>query len=612
MPTYRTGNNAYAIQQLGTGGTGHAQNVAGSIGGFHREIHRPLEPDIRSWSFVPAVEVPASGGSTCAFVVGNSGALTAGDIVVRDRIVALGHTVFVVDDAAAADTGRDFVVIAESCLASTVAAKYRNVTMPVLVLEPGIADDMDMASAGATTGAAEDNVIILDAAHALAAGLSGTVNVMIPATRVDYNNASELAASSQQVYRTEASATQIVGYGYSAGATMQNSHVAEARRAYCGLAPDGSLTSIAANGIALLDAAITWVAPAAGGSISRTATDSLTFSDTLARLFTGARAPTDSLAFSDSGMRTLVLARSVTDSWTFSDTAARIIATVRSAADVLTTSDTVARVGTFARIVADNVTHSDIASRVATLARAVSDVLTFSDSATGIRTIVRSAVDSLTHSDAATRLVTLARTATDSRTYSDTAARVLAAARTATDSLTHSDAATRVGTFLRSVADSLTLSDIAEAIKTGTIVRTAADVLTHSDTAARVVSLARTASDSHTYGDTASRVLTAVRSATDSLTTSDTASRVLSAVRSAMDSLIHSDVAAAVSGGLAVIGHGIAPVITAIVAAASRIVGTGDRTETTASTTAAPDITDTSGPTSTSTSTNDPDITEVR
>lgn len=204
---------------------------------------------------------------TCALVVGDSAALTAGDTTVKGRIEGLGHTVFVVDDAAAADTSRDFVVIAESCTAATVAGKYKNVMVGVLVLEPGVTDDMDMSSAGSTTGAAEDNVVIIDTAHPLADGLSGTVAVMSPVTRVDYSNAAELAASAQQVYRTEASATQISGFAYDAGATMQNSHIVEARRAYVGLCPDASIASLTASGLSLLDAAIEWVAVIFTGSV---------------------------------------------------------------------------------------------------------------------------------------------------------------------------------------------------------------------------------------------------------------------------------------------------------------------------------------------------------
>lgn len=198
-----------------------------------------------------------------ALVVGNDLALTNGDRVIRDRLIGLGYTVFAVDDAAAADTTRDLVVIAESCSGATVGTKYRNVTMPVVVFERAIVLSMDFATADATNADAdnENAVTILDTAHGMAGGLTGTVQVQSPGDRVDYNNASELAASAQQVYSTEASSTQIAGYGYDTGATMQNSHVAEARRVWCGLGGDAALSSLDFDGGAtLIDASITWAA----------------------------------------------------------------------------------------------------------------------------------------------------------------------------------------------------------------------------------------------------------------------------------------------------------------------------------------------------------------
>lgn len=251
---------------------------------------------------------------------------------------------------------------------------------------------------------------------------------------------------------------------------------------------------------------------AAAQTYSRTATDSLTFSDVVTRVTTANRTATDSL--------------------TFSDTVARVLTALRAATDSLTHSDTATRTGTFLRSAADSLTHSDTATRIATLLRA--------------------ATDSLTHSDTATRAVTANRTASDSLTFSDTVTRALTLLRNVTDSLTHSDVATRAGTFLRSASDSLTFSEVAEALRV--IVRSAADSLVFSDAATRTGTFLRSAADSLTHSDAATRTGTFLRSVSDSLTFSDTATRIKTVVRSAVDSLTFSDAATRVGTFLRSVG----------------------------------------------------------
>jgi hypothetical protein len=216
----------------------------------------PTTATLALTTFAPTVTAT---GPTALLVVGDAAAPTASDNIVKGRLQGLGFQVTLISDETAADTSKDLVVQAESCASATLAGKYSTFAGPLVDFEPGVVDDCDMASVGATvSGAGEDNAVILDAGHDMAAGLSSTVAVFSPADFINFNNASELVASAQQVYSTEASGSQIVGYAYETGATMQNSHVAEGRRVFCGLGADGSLDSIAANGLALIDAAISW------------------------------------------------------------------------------------------------------------------------------------------------------------------------------------------------------------------------------------------------------------------------------------------------------------------------------------------------------------------
>lgn len=268
------------------------------------------------------------------------------------------------------------------------------------------------------------------------------------------------------------------------------------------------------------------VRPAAGSSLSRTATDSLTHSESLTRTVTLARSASDAWTSSDTATRVATLLRAIADALTHSDTAAASKILPRSASDSRTSSDTATRTLTLARSVADALTHSDTVARALTLARSVADSLTHSDTATRIVTLPRSAADALTHSDTATRIVTLARSAADSLTHSDAATRTLTLARSVADALTHADVVVRALTLVRAISDAWTSSDTASAVVTPggtTVTRTAADSLTFTDAAVRAVVLARIAVDSLTHSDVAARTATLFRSLADALTHSDSA-----------------------------------------------------------------------------------------
>lgn len=209
---------------------------------------------IRAQDFSLYANRPAVGA---ILVVGDAAALTAGDTIVRTQMQKLGWTVTLKSDDDAADFTQAVAVIAESCSAAVIAAKYRFATCPVVVLEPGVVDDMDMATLGANN-VVEDNVSILTPGSTAAGGFAGLVNVMAPAARVDYSNAGELAASAVQVYETQDVATRIACYTYATGALMLNAHNAEARRVFCGLAQDVAILSATTNALALVRAAMSF------------------------------------------------------------------------------------------------------------------------------------------------------------------------------------------------------------------------------------------------------------------------------------------------------------------------------------------------------------------
>lgn len=226
-----------------------------------------VTPGVASLTLTTFAPVVSTSNPQALVVIGGGGTPTSGDNTVKSQLEGLGYTVTFRDCALSADFNYDVIVLCESCASGTLINKYNNSTAPVVVLEPGVAGDMDFGADG-TVGGSEDNIVILDSSHGMAGGFSGTVLVQPTATRIDYLPAASLAASAQQVYSVEALSTNIAGFGYESGATMANSHVAEARRAYVGLFPDASISGLNANGLALLDAAVQWVTNTAGITVT--------------------------------------------------------------------------------------------------------------------------------------------------------------------------------------------------------------------------------------------------------------------------------------------------------------------------------------------------------
>jgi hypothetical protein len=168
------------------------------------------------------------------YVVGST-TLIAGDAAVKSRLEGLGFTVVVKDapSSATADaTGKVLVVISESVTATDVGIKFRDVAVPVLTLEAGLFDDMQMT--GPTVGTDYDNatgqtqVVIADSSHPMSAGLSGTVTVTTSATAFAWGRP---GAGAVKAATLGTDATKYALFGYETGASMFNGMSAPARRA---------------------------------------------------------------------------------------------------------------------------------------------------------------------------------------------------------------------------------------------------------------------------------------------------------------------------------------------------------------------------------------------
>jgi RHS repeat-associated protein len=198
--------------------------------------------------------------------------LPAGDAALQTRLATnLGYAVTVVTGTnvtAAMAAGKTVVVISESVTdpatgttGAQVGTKLKTVTVPVVVLEPFLFDDMGMTLATNNTdfglsSATQTTVAITSAGHAMAAGLTGTVTfAATPAQKIGWGKP---GTGAEKVASVPGVAAQTTIFGYITGAAMASGTATGRRVGW--FAPAASVALFNANGWALLEAAIKWAA----------------------------------------------------------------------------------------------------------------------------------------------------------------------------------------------------------------------------------------------------------------------------------------------------------------------------------------------------------------
>lgn len=202
---------------------------------------------------------------------------------------------------------------------------------------------------------------------------------------------------------------------------------------------------------------------AAAQLVTATLSDSPTFTDSLARVFIGARIASDTGTFSDTVVRIGLFSRTSVDTGTFSDSISILKSAVRSLTDAGTFADSLTRSFSGARTANDTAAFTDsIAADIqhaGTITRTAADSLMLTDSLTRAGVFVRSLNDSLSLSDSVARAQALARTANDTTIFTDNLVIQKDIGRTAVDSLVIQSPLIRLYSGLRSLIDTLQLVD---------------------------------------------------------------------------------------------------------------------------------------------------------
>jgi hypothetical protein len=200
-------------------------------------------------------------GPKVLYVLANPAAINASDQAIIDRFTSLGFDLVVVEDliSRAADAeGAALIAISETVGAADVNTKFRDVAVPVITWESALADDFLLTDSVANLGtlAAQTNLIITDATHPLAAGLSAGTRIVAtsPATFVW-----AIPAATAKTIATLADGTGNPAiFGYDKGAMLADGATpAPARRVFVFPLGD-AYTVLNDDGKKLMDAAFGW------------------------------------------------------------------------------------------------------------------------------------------------------------------------------------------------------------------------------------------------------------------------------------------------------------------------------------------------------------------
>jgi hypothetical protein len=200
--------------------------------------------------------------ATIVLVVASTTGLSGGDTLIRDRLVAAGHTVVLRNDEDAEYTGTyDGVVIGDSSVNATVGTKYDTVAKPAMCTE-SMTSGWRLGSS--TTGVTTTQWDVQNVPAAIGSVPTGTRTVY--STGISQQGINPAGTHTVVAYR--AGTTDEVYVTWEAGAAL-SSGTAPAKRCFFRLSNSAGNSvanggSVATDGVGLLDAAIAWTFAPAG------------------------------------------------------------------------------------------------------------------------------------------------------------------------------------------------------------------------------------------------------------------------------------------------------------------------------------------------------------
>lgn len=200
----------------------YEENVRGTVIYRGDERIRLSSGELIGWEPpAPPPPEPVEGSGVIGFVTKDANNPPAGDITVIQYLESMGHTVELLGETTSttADAdGKDLIYISSTILSGRVGSRFRDVTVPVVVCESHLQDDMKMSGSGFNSQGGMTTIDVLAPDHAIMAGLTDNpLTVYATADRAAYGNPSnDATVIAMWGGRTD----RRVIYAYEAGANM--------------------------------------------------------------------------------------------------------------------------------------------------------------------------------------------------------------------------------------------------------------------------------------------------------------------------------------------------------------------------------------------------------
>ncbi len=297
-------------------------------------------------------------------------------------------------------------------------------------------------------------------------------------------------------------------------------------------------------------------------SYSRSGSESLAISESLARTYDSIRASTETMAISESLARTYGALRDISETLAVSESLERSYGASRSFSETLALADDVASQRDYARSVADTLNLSDSLLFQLSYMRALAETLAIDDSLAHQLTREIFVVDSLAIADSLARSLTSTRDSVDTLSITESLDVLAGYVRDVQDSISISDSVIRQTDYGVSFTESLSISDSVE--RNYAMSRNIVDILSISDSLEQSLDYIRLLTDEFEFSElvlaesvlsrdvvdvlalsdlvTYNKDVTLIN-LTDSLAISDSPTRSANYIRSVIETLSLSDVA---------------------------------------------------------------------
>ena len=215
-------------------------------------------------AMVMALSAPTADAEVILFIGGGDSATSGADGAVYSHLVDAGYSVVYkkAGSATSADAdGKDAVVISSTVSSGDVRKKYHNAAVGVLNWEEALmkTSEGDFQMASSTSKPSATQLTIVDDAHPLAAGLTGTVTVY-DSSQTMSTGTGTLAPGVVVIAEVAGSSSSKGIYAVEQGGELLDASNAPARRVMFFLENDGA-SALTDDGLALFDGAVAWLVP---------------------------------------------------------------------------------------------------------------------------------------------------------------------------------------------------------------------------------------------------------------------------------------------------------------------------------------------------------------